>query len=67
MPLAKLLLSYNFFEEIIEFIKNYWNKEKYFFPGHCFTYPQMNQSLKWQIDYIVIEKNKPTSKKWRNC
>ena len=32
MSLVKLLLFYRSFKEIIEFVKNYWQKIKFFFP-----------------------------------
>lgn len=51
MSVIKTLLSYQFFEEIIEFLKKYW-KKNYSFPGYFFIYPKLNQSLKWRYGYI---------------
>ena len=31
MSLVKTLLSYNFHEEVIDFLKGHWEKEKLFF------------------------------------
>ena len=50
MSLVKRLLSYRSFEEIIKFVKNYWQKRKFFFPGYFFIYRKLNQSLKWKSD-----------------
>ena len=58
MSLVKPLLSWYFFEDIIEFVKEYWNKRKYFYPGYFFVYPRLNQSLKWRYDYVIIVKTK---------
>ena len=66
MSLVKLLLSYRSFKEITEFVKNYWQKRKFFFPGNSFIYPKLNESLKWRYDYVLIVKNKPSTKKWRS-
>ena len=59
----KLLLSYSFFEDLIDYIKNYWQKRKFFYPGYYFIYPKINQSLKWRFDYVFIVINKPKDKK----
>lgn len=58
MSLVKPLLSWYFFEDIIEFVKEYWNKRKCFYPGYFIVYPRLNQSLKWRYDYVIIVKNK---------
>ena len=55
MSVIKTLLSYQFFEEIIEFLKKYW-KKNYFFPGYFFIYPKLNHSLKWRYGYILTVK-----------
>ena len=62
ISLVKSLLSYRFLEEIIEFLKNYWQKGKFFFPGYFFIYPKLNQSLKWRYGYVLIVKNKTSTK-----
>ena len=36
MPLSKLLISYNFFKAITNFIWDYWNKRQRFYPGYFF-------------------------------
>ena len=63
IPFLKLVLSYSFFEELIDYIKNYWQKRKFFYPGYYFIYPKINQSLKWRFDYVFIVNNKPKIKK----
>ena len=63
LSLFKPLLSYEFFKEIIEYIRCYWHDGKKFFPGYFFIYPKLNQSLKWCFDYITIVNNKIRSKK----
>lgn len=63
LSLVKPLLSYNFIDDMIELIKNYWNKGN-FFPGCFYIYPKLNQSLKWRYDYILTVKSKPSTKKW---
>ena len=57
------LLLILFFEDITYFIKNYFQKRKYFYPGYYFIYSRLNQSLKWHFDYGVLVKSKPTTKK----
>ena len=64
MFLDKPLFSYRFFEEIINFVKNYWGKRQLFFPGYFFIYPELNQSLKWRYNYILMVKNKLSTKKF---
>ena len=63
MSFLKSLVAYPFFENIIYFVKNYFRKRKHFYPGYYFIYPQLNQSLKWCFDYVVLVKSKPTTKK----
>lgn len=58
MSLVKPLLSWYFFEDIIKFVKEYWNKRKCFYPGYFIDYPRLNQSLKWRCDYVIIVKTK---------
>ena len=68
LSFLKPLISYLFFEELVDFVKSYWQKRKFFYPGNHFTYPRINQSLKWRFDYVVIVKNNPRiRKKWRIC
>ena len=45
MSLVKPLLSYEFFEELTDFVKAHLQKRKYFFPGYVYIYPKLNQSL----------------------
>ena len=59
MSLEKPLFSYHSFEEIINFVNDFWQKRKSFFPGYYFIHPTLNQSQKWTYDYIFIVKNKP--------
>ena len=53
----KPFISYPFFEELVDFVRNYWQKRKFFYPGYRFTYPRMNQN------YVVIVKNIPGIRK----
>ena len=52
----RALIFYYFFHELINFVEHYWNKQKYVFRGYQFTYPRLNQSLKWKNNYIFFEK-----------
>ena len=64
MSFLKPLLSYPFFD----FIKSYWQKKNFFYPGYHFIYPNINQSLKSWFDYVFLVKHKPVTKKkkrWR--
>ena len=64
MSLVKPLISYNFFKDIINIIRDYWNKKQRFYPGYFFLYPKLNQSLKWRFDYIMITNNRYKGKKY---
>ena len=57
----KPLLAYSYFDEIVSSIEQYWLRRKLFFPGYCFVYPRMNQSLKLKNGYIFLLKD--TTKK----
>ena len=57
------LISYPFFEELIDFVKSYWQRRKFFYPGYYFICPKINQSFKWKFDYVFTVKNKPSNKK----
>ena len=48
---------------MIEQIRCFWNKRKKLFPGYRFSYPKLNQSLKWCFDYIIITNQKFRLKK----
>ena len=63
LSFLKPFISYPFLEELIDFVKSYWQKRKYFYPGYYFIYPKRNQRLKWKFDYVFIVKNKPSNKK----
>ena len=63
MSLMKPLVSYKFFNEIIQFIKIFWYHRQKFYPGYFFIYPRLNQSLKWRFDYIIIGNNRYKFKK----
>ena len=60
------LISYYFFDELINFIEHYWHEHKYFYTGYYFVYPRLNQSLKWKNDYIFFEPRLKNKKKGRN-
>ena len=59
----KPFISYPFFEELVDYIRNYWQKIKFFYPGNFFVYPRINQSFKWRFDYVLIVKNNPKNRK----
>ena len=63
MSLMKPLVSYKFFNEIIQFIKIFWYHKQKFYPGYFFIYPRLNQSLKWGFSYIIIGNNRYKLKK----
>ena len=67
LSLFKPLLSYEFFKEIIDYIRCYWNDRKKNFPEHFLICSKLNQTLKWHFDYIIIVKNKTRSKKNRRA
>lgn len=58
LSLEKPLISYDFFKEMIEQIRRYWNKRTKCFQGHHFFYPKLNHSLKWRFDYIIVTNDK---------
>ena len=48
LSLVKPLLSYNFIDDMIEFIKNYWNKRNFF--SWLFLYlPKIEPKSKMEI------------------
>ena len=59
MSLAKPLISYEFFKDMIEYVRRYWRERKKNFPEYFFVYPKLNQSLKW----LYKANNKFRSKK----
>ena len=62
---VKPLTSYLFFDDIVKFIRSYWQKRIFFFPGYTFINPRLNQGLKWGFDYItLVKRSKPSTKKW---
>ena len=63
MSLMKPLVSYKFFNEIIQFIKIFWYHKQKFYPGYFLIYPRLNQSLKWGFSYIIIGNNRYKLKK----
>ena len=58
MSLMKPLLSYEFFNDMIKFIRKFWNCRQKFYPGYLFVYPKLKQSLKWRFDYIIVNNNR---------
>ena len=65
MSFLKPLISYSFFEELIDFIESYWKKRKVLYPGYYFIFPRLNQSLKWRFDYVFTVKYGKKNRKWR--
>ena len=60
------LISYYFFDELINFIEHYWHEDKHFSAGYHFVDPRLNQSLKWKNDCIFFERRLKNKKKGRN-
>ena len=61
MSLIIPLICYEFFKEMINYIKRYWNekKKKNFLSFFVFFFnPRLNQSLKWRFDYIIVANDK---------
>ena len=54
--LEKPLISYYFFDELINFVEQYWEERKFSFKDYYFNYPRLNQSLKWKNDYMFFQK-----------
>ena len=52
----KPLISYYFFDELINFAEQYREERKYVFKDYCFIYPRLNQGFKWKNDYIFFQK-----------
>ena len=42
MSFLKPLISYSFFEELIDFIESYWKKRKVFYPEYYFIFLRLN-------------------------
>ena len=63
MSLMKPLFSYEYFREIINFIKKFWNHKQKSYPSYFFVYPKLNQNIKWHFDYIIVNNNKYRLKK----
>ena len=60
MSLIIPLICYEFFKEMINYIKRYWNEKKKNFLSFFFFFfnPRLNQSLKWRFDYIIVANDK---------
>ena len=59
------LISYSFFDELVELIEKYRNKRKIFYPRYYFIFPRLNDCLKWRYGYVFLAKDKQKNKKWR--
>ena len=59
------LISYSFFDEMVEFIEKYRSKRKIFYPRYYFIFQRLNDCLKWRYDYVLLVKDKQKNKKWR--
>ena len=51
------LISYHF-DELVRFVRMYWNKRKYFYPGYFLMEPRLNQCVKFKFEYSLIVKRK---------
>ena len=49
MSLVKPFFSYRFFEEIIDFVKNCWQKKKILFSWLFFYLPKIKPELKMEV------------------
>ena len=54
MSLMKPLISYKFFNDIIKFVRTYWNRRQKLYPGYFFVNPILNQSIQCRFDYIIV-------------
>lgn len=54
----KPLISYPFFDVIIEFVANRWKERKNFFTNYKMIYLRPNQNMKWKSDNMFLEKKK---------
>ena len=52
----KILISYPFFDKLISFVKNEWEKRKIFFDSYEMVYPRLILSLKLKNDYVFFQK-----------
>ena len=53
MSLMKPQLSYEFCNDMIRFIRKFWNWRQKFYPGYFFVYPKLKQSIKWRGGLIT--------------
>ena len=64
MSLMKLLIPYEFFNDMIKFIRKFLNcRQKLFLLvwttlAYVFVYPKLNQSIKWRFVYIIVNSNR---------
>ena len=64
MSFMKLLISYEFFNDMIKFIRKFLNcRQKLFLLvwttlAYVFVYPKLNQSIKWRFVYIIVNSNR---------
>ena len=54
----KSISDYDYFDKILEFILEEWEKRKFFFQGYELIYPRLTTSLKWAFDYLIFKKEK---------
>lgn len=58
------LISYLFFDDIIDFVSCQWEERTFFFSNFKTIYPRLNNSMRWKYEYVFfekIEKNKNIS------
>ena len=48
--------EYEFFDRLIDFISDEWEKRKIFFEDYKMIYPRLITSLKWKFDYVFFER-----------
>ena len=64
MSFMKLLISYEFFNDMIKFIRKFLNcRQKLFLLvwttlAYVFVYPKLKQSIKWWFVYIIVNSNR---------
>ena len=69
-PFIRPLISYPFFDDIIEFVGCRWEERRNFFSNYKMIYPRLNYSMRWKHDYFFFEKvenNKNVSREKTKC
>ena len=52
-----------FFDDLILFVKNEWERRQNFFENYEIIYPKLVHSLKWRFDYVLFQFSQLKKKK----